>query len=77
MYMKSRILKYKKLRHAIQNGLQICEGISSSSFCVKKLDINVHEKYFADNHIKLLDILYPKSLANLVIEMGTSHQILF
>ena len=49
---------------------KICEGISCSSFYVKEFDVIVHEKY---NPIKFLAILYPKSLANLVVEMGTRH----
>ena len=57
---------------------KICEGISCSSLYVKEFDVIVHKKYLY-NPIKFLAILYPKSLANLVAEMGTrhSHQILF
>ena len=61
-----------------KNGFKICEGISCSSFSVKELDVIVHKNYFLYNHIHLLAILYPTSLANLVAEVGTrhSHQIL-
>ena len=29
-----------------KNGLQMCEGISYSSFSVEELDVIVHKKYF-------------------------------
>ena len=56
---------------------KICEGISCSSFCVQEFDVTVHKKYIY-NPIKFLAILYPKSLANRVVEVGTrhNHQIL-
>ena len=56
-----------------------CEGISCSSFYVKEFDVIVHKKHFSlYNPITFLADLYPKSLANLVVEMGIrhSHQIL-
>ena len=55
-------------------------GISCSSFDVKEFDVIVHKRYFLyiNNPSEHLAILYPKSLANLVVEVGTrhSHQIL-
>ena len=58
---------------------KICEQIPCSSFSVKELDVIVHEKYFPCITILNLAILYPTSLANLVVEVGTrhSHQTLF
>ena len=59
---------------------KICEGISCSSFYVKEFDVIDHKTYFfLYNHIEVLAILYLKSLANLVVEVGTMHsqQILF
>ena len=47
---------------------EICERISCSPFYVKEFDIIVHKKYFP-----YITILYPKSLANLVVEVGTRH----
>ena len=48
---------------------KICEGISCSSFHVKEFDVVVYKKvFYLYNHIKSLAILYPKSLANLVVE---------
>ena len=57
---------------------KMCEGISCSPFSVKELDVIVHKKYFPCITLLNLAILYPTSLANLVVEMGTrqSHQIL-
>ena len=58
---------------------KICDGISSSSFSVKELDVIVHKKIISlYNPIYFLAILYPTSLANLVPEVETkhSHQIL-
>ena len=58
---------------------EICDGISCSLFYVKEFDVIVHKKVFSlYEPIKFLAILYPKSLANLVVEVGTgySHQIL-
>ena len=53
---------------------KICEGILCSSFYVKEFDVIVHEKVFSFyDPIKCLSILYPKSLANLVVEVGTRH----
>ena len=54
---------------------KICQGILCSSFSVKELDVIVHKKIFP--YITLF-ILYPTSLAKLVVEVGTrhSHQIL-
>ena len=53
---------------------KICEGIFCSSFYVKELDV-VHKKIFS---YSILAILYPTSLASLVVAVGTwqSHQIL-
>ena len=58
---------------------KICVAISCSSFYVKEFDVIVHKSIFLYNPIKFLAILYPKSLANLVVEVGTrhNHQILF
>ena len=55
---------------------KMCEVISRSSFSVKELDVIVHKKIFS---LYNTVILYPTSLANLVVEVGTrhSHQILF
>ena len=58
---------------------EICEGIWCSSFYVKEFDVIVYKKVFSlYNPIKFLAILYPKSLANLVVEVGIrqSQQIL-
>ena len=62
----------------------ICEGISCSSFYViyvKEFDVIVHKVFSLYNPIKFLAILYLKSPANLVVEVGTkhtsSHKILF
>ena len=52
---------------------KICEGISCSSFSVKELDVIVHKKYFPYILCYILAILYPTSLANLVVEVGTRH----
>ena len=54
--------------------LKIFEGICCSSFYVKEFYVIVHKKYF----LIFFAILYPTSLANLVVEVGTrhSHQIL-
>ena len=52
---------------------KICEGILYSSFSVEEFDVIVHKKYFPYNPIKFLAILFPKSLTNLVVEVGTSH----
>ena len=50
----------------------IYKGISCLSFYVKEFDVIVHKKVFSlYNPIKFLAILYPKSLANLVDEVGT------
>ena len=56
---------------------KICERISCSSFYVNEFD--VIKTFSLYNPIKFLAILYPKSLANLLVEVGTrhSHQILF
>ena len=59
---------------------KICEGIPCSSFSVKELDVIVHKKnIFLVQLCLILAILYPTSLANLVVEVGTrhSHQTLF
>ena len=58
---------------------KICEGKSCSSFYVKEFDVLVHKTYFPFiTPLNFWDILYPNSLANLVVEVGTrhSHQIL-
>ena len=58
---------------------KICKGILSSSFSVKESYVIGHKKIFSlYNPIEFLAILYPTSLANLVVEVGTrhSHQIL-
>ena len=52
---------------------KICEGIPCSSFSVKELDVIVHKKYFLVQLYLILAILYPTSLANLVVEVGTRH----
>ena len=39
--------------------LQICEGISCSSFSVKELDVIVHKIFSVYNPIELLAILHP------------------
>ena len=51
---------------------KICEG-SCSSFSVKELDVIVHENYFPIQSYSFLAILYPTSLASLVVEVGTRH----
>ena len=59
--------------------LKICEEILCSSFSVYELDVIVHKKKISlYNPIKFIAILYPTSLVNLVVEVGTmrSHQIL-
>ena len=57
----------------------ICKGKSCSSFYVKEFDVIVHKKVFSlYDPIKFLAILYPKSLANLVVEVETTswrHQM--
>ena len=57
---------------------KICEGISCSSFSVKEFDVIVHKIFSLYNPVEILATLYPKSLANLVDEVGIrhSHQIL-
>ena len=51
-----------------------CEWISCSSFYVKEFDVIVHKKYFSlYNPIRFLAIVYPKSLANWVIKVGTGY----
>ena len=50
---------------------KIYEGISCSLFYVKEIDVIVHKKLY--NPINFLAILYPKSLANLVVKVGTRH----
>ena len=57
---------------------KICEGISCSSSSVKGLVVIVRKNIFLVLPINFLAILYPTSLANLVVELGTrhSHQIL-
>ena len=49
------------------------EGISYSSFYINEWGVIIHEKYFPCNPIEFSAILYPKSLANLVVEVGTRH----
>ena len=57
-----------------KNGLQNLWEISCSSFSVMDLDVTVHKKkYFLIWHYSFLAILYPTSLANLVVEVGTRH----
>ena len=60
---------------------KICEGISCSSLRVKEFDVIVHKRYVfsSNNPVEILAILEPKSLANLVDEVGTrhSHQMVF
>ena len=58
---------------------KICEGTWCSSFYVKEFDVIVHKIISLYNPIDFFAILYPKSLANLVVAVGTrhSHQILF
>ena len=52
----------------------ICEGISCSPFYVKEFDVIVHKIYSpCITLFKILAILYPKSLAELVVEVGTRH----
>ena len=52
---------------------KICEGISCFSFSVKELDVIVHKNYFLIKPYSFWAILYPTSLANLVVEVGTRH----
>ena len=52
---------------------KICEGIPCSSFSVKELDVIVHKNIFLVQLCLILAILYPTSLANLVVEVGTRH----
>ena len=58
---------------------KLCDGIWFSSFSVEELDTIVHKIICLYNPVTFLAILYPTSLANLVVEVGTghSHQILF
>ena len=51
---------------------KICDGISCSSSYVKEFDVIVHKKYFP-RITKCLAILYPKSRANLVVDVVTRH----
>ena len=52
---------------------KICEG-TLCSFYVEEFDVIVHKKLFSlYNPIKFLPILYPKSLVNLVVKVGTSQ----
>ena len=52
--------------------VKICVGILGSSFYVKEFEVIVHNKsIFLYNPIKFLAILYNKSPANLVVEVGT------
>ena len=54
--------------------LKICEGISCPSLYVKEFNVIVHKHVLSlYNPIKFLVILYPKSLANMVVEVGTRH----
>ena len=52
-----------------KNGLKICEGISCSSYSVKELDVIVHKNHFLISPYSFLAILYPTSLANLVVDL--------
>ena len=52
---------------------KICVGISFYSFSVNELNVIVHKKISLHNPIHSLAILYPTSLANLVVEVGTRH----
>ena len=56
----------------------ICEEISCSLFYDKELDVIVHKSISLYNSIKVLAILHPKSLSNLVVDVGTrrNYQIL-
>ena len=53
---------------------KMCEGILSSSFSVKELNVIVHKKCFLVKHYQILAIRYPTSLANLAVEVGTRHR---
>ena len=57
---------------------KICERIWGSSFSVKESDVTAIKIISLYNPIKFLANLYPTSLVNLVVEVGTrhSHQIL-
>ena len=58
---------------------KLCEGMSCSSFYGKEFDVIILKKvFFLYNPIKFLGIRYPKSPANLVVEVGIwyNHQIL-
>ena len=49
-------------------------GISCSMFYVMEFDVIVHKKvFFLYKPIKFLATLYPKSLTNLVVEVGNRH----
>ena len=50
----------------------MCEEISCSSFYAKEFDVIV-QVFSLYGPIKFFAILYPKSLANLVVEVGTRH----
>ena len=80
MIRKPHIFGSKKITEACNPKMvfKICEGISCSSFFVKELDVIAHKNYFPCITILNFGILYPTSLANLVVEVGTrhSHQIL-
>ena len=52
--------------------------ISRSSFYVKEFDVIIHKKSISlHSHINFFAPLYPKSLVNLEVDLGTrySHQI--
>ena len=52
----------------------ICEGIPWSPFYVKEFFVTVHKKVFSlHNSIKCLAILYPKSIASLLVKVETKH----
>ena len=53
-----------------KNGLQICEGISYSSFSVNELDVIVHKIISLYNPIEFLAILCPTSLASVAVEVA-------
>ena len=57
---------------------KICDRISCSSFYIKEFGVIVHKKVFSLYNPIILLAIHPKSLVNLVVEVGTrhSHQIL-
>ena len=75
MYQKPHILGFKNNRGMqFQMVLKSCKGISCFSFYVKEFNVAVHKNNFPHTtQLFFFAILHHKSLANLVVEVGTSH----